>query len=167
MSEELNQQDQQPLRKAMLENLQQSGNISKSARATGIDRTTHYLWCRESQEYAALSREAIELAREERIDKLEDAIMDMALGNPEEGRAGNPISQIFALKALTRGNAHGRTWSDAPPEIVAPPETNDTPSLTSTNQEAIQEMMSQYILKLKTADTTEPTSDKPNATGAE
>ena len=165
MSELIPEQSEQ-LKKSLLTALSESGNITKACRSQAIGRTTYYDWCSSDAIFAKQANDALVLARESRMDLLEDAIMEQALGCEEKNIKANPISQIFALKALSRQSPN-RVWSDAPPEIAAPVETNDTPSLTSTNQEAIQEMMSQYILKLKTTDANEPTSDKPNATEAE
>lgn len=141
------------LRIKIISALQSEGNISRACKAIALSRSTFYLWMKD-EEFAAKANESLTLARESRIDLLEDAIMTQALGDPEQGIKANPISQIFALKALTRqqaqsGKGSDRLWSDAPPPELKGPTEEDPDSLTDTNQDKLKAMMNEYILELK------------------
>jgi hypothetical protein len=57
-----------PQKRAMLAAYTETANISRSAAAAEIDRTTHYVWMREDADYRA----AFESAKEIAVDSLED-----------------------------------------------------------------------------------------------
>ena len=68
--------------------LAKTGNISASARAAEIERTTHYRWLRSDPEYAR----AAEQAMEEAVDVLEAVARKRAI-------IGSDTLLIFLLKA--------------------------------------------------------------------
>ncbi len=152
------------LRIKIIEALREEGNISRACKSIALSRSTFYLWMQDTS-FAEQASQALTLSREERIDKLEDAIMDQALGvfDEENGKwisKPNPISQIFALKALTRQSTT-RVWSDAPPPEIKAPEDKDPASLTDTNQDKLKALMEEFIIKLPPATPEEGTS-KPS-----
>ena len=147
------------LKESMIESLAKSGNISKSVRAVGVGRTSHYDWCRSDPSYKAKVDAALSLARESRIDALEDAIMDQALGvwcddTHQWITRPNPVSQIFALKSITRQQAmkgdDSRLWSDAPPpEDKAEDNEKNQKALNAPSGAAIADMLNTFISSVK------------------
>jgi hypothetical protein len=78
-----------PKKAAMLSALAKTGNISASARAADIGRTTHYDWLQSDPAYAA----AVETALEEAIEVLEAVARQRAVH-------GSDTLLIFLLKSL-------------------------------------------------------------------
>ncbi len=72
----------------MLAALAKTGNISASARAADIERSTHYKWIRSDPDYAAAADQALETA----VDVLEAVARKRAM-------VGSDTLLIFLLKA--------------------------------------------------------------------
>jgi hypothetical protein len=90
----MNLQTQQ-LKKAMLLALEQSlGIVTAAAKAVGIDRTTHYLWLKDDEEYKAA------------VDSIQDITLDFAESQlHKQIKDGEVTSTIFYLK--TKGKKRG------------------------------------------------------------
>ena len=167
MNSELSDSDQlstsseqtEQLKESMIESLAKSGNISKSVRAVGIGRTSHYDWCKADSDYKSKVDVALSLARESRIDALEDAIMDQALGvwceyTNQWITRPNPVSQIFALKSISRQQAmkgdDSRLWSDAPPPDDKPEDKErEAKALNAPSGSEIANMLNNFISTVK------------------
>ena len=76
-----------PKKAAMLAAIAKTGNISASARAAEIDRSTHYEWLHADPDYAA----AVDQALEDAIDVLEAVARKRAI-------VGSDVLLIFLLK---------------------------------------------------------------------
>ena len=84
-------------KKLMIENLISTlGNITRSAEKTGIDRTTHYDWLENDEDY----KEAFEGIEDYQVDFYEDALKLLV-------KDKNPSAIIFALKC--KGKKRGWT----------------------------------------------------------
>jgi len=101
------------LKKAMIEALEKSlGIVTTAAKAAEIDRSTHYAWLREDEEYKeaveAISDMAIDFA-ESQLNKLMRGAVHQVVTNKGEiveiKDAPNPSSIIFYLK--TKGKKRG------------------------------------------------------------
>ena len=90
----MNLQTQQ-LKKAMLLALEQSlGIVTAAAKSVGIDRTTHYLWLKDDQEYKSA------------VDSIQDITLDFAESQlHKQIKDGEVTSTIFYLK--TKGKKRG------------------------------------------------------------
>jgi len=90
----MNLQTQQ-LKKAMLLALEQSlGIVTSAAKAVGIDRTTHYLWLKDDEEYKAA------------VESIQDITLDFAESQlHKQIKDGEVTSTIFYLK--TKGKKRG------------------------------------------------------------
>jgi hypothetical protein len=90
----MNLQTQQ-LKKAMLLALEQSlGIVTAAAKSVGIDRTTHYLWLKDDEEYKAA------------VDSIQDITLDFAESQlHKQIKDGEVTSTIFYLK--TKGKKRG------------------------------------------------------------
>jgi len=90
----MNLQTQQ-LKKAMLLALEQSlGIVTAAAKSVGIDRTTHYLWLKDDEEYKAA------------VDSIQDITLDFAESQlHKQIKDGEITSTIFYLK--TKGKKRG------------------------------------------------------------
>jgi hypothetical protein len=90
----MNLQTQQ-LKKAMLLALEQSlGIVTAAAKSVGIDRTTHYLWLKDDEEYKAA------------VDSIQDITLDFAESQlHKQIKEGEVTSTIFYLK--TKGKKRG------------------------------------------------------------
>ena len=71
----------------MLATLAKTGNVSASARAADIDRTTHYRWFHSDAEYAR----AVQIAMDDAVDVLEAVAREGAI-------LGSDTLLIFLLK---------------------------------------------------------------------
>jgi len=79
----------------MLDALEKSlGVVTTAARTTGIDRTTHYLWMKEDEDY----RKSVEALAEMAIDFAETHLHQLIAN-------GDTASTIFYLK--TKGKRRG------------------------------------------------------------
>jgi len=148
-------------KEAMLKALEKVNSVTAAAKAVGIGTKTHYRYMKQDPEYALVINEQMESLREQRIDQLEEGIMNQALGvwdndNNKWTQAPNPISQIFALKALTRQSQH-RTWSDAPPEPKQEQQDKALP-LDATSGDKLRELMKVFVDTLPEAKPIEPTT---------
>lgn len=101
------------LKKAMIEALEKSlGIVTTAAKAAEIDRSTHYAWLKEDEEYKeaveAISDMAIDFA-ESQLNKLMRGAVHQVVTNKGEiveiKDAPNPSSIIFYLK--TKGKKRG------------------------------------------------------------
>jgi hypothetical protein len=90
----MNLQTQQ-LKKAMLLALEQSlGIVTTAAKSVGIDRTTHYLWLKDDEEYKAA------------VESIQDITLDFAESQlHKQIKDGEVTSTIFYLK--TKGKKRG------------------------------------------------------------
>ena len=90
----MNLQTQQ-LKKAMLLALEQSlGIVTAAAKSVGIDRTTHYLWLKDDEEYKAA------------VESIQDITLDFAESQlHKQIKDGEVTSTIFYLK--TKGKKRG------------------------------------------------------------
>jgi len=90
----MNQQTPQ-LKKAMLLALEQSlGIVTAAAKSVGIDRTTHYLWLKDDEDYKAA------------VDSIQDITLDFAESQlHKQIKEGEVTSTIFYLK--TKGKKRG------------------------------------------------------------
>jgi hypothetical protein len=90
----MNLQTQQ-LKKAMLLALEQSlGIVTSAAKSVGIDRTTHYLWLKDDEEYKAS------------VESIQDITLDFAESQlHKQIKDGEVTSTIFYLK--TKGKKRG------------------------------------------------------------
>ena len=141
------------LKKKLLTALGKTGNITRACKSIGVGRTTYYDWSHADPEgFGVEASKALELAREQRIDLLEDAIMDQALGtkNADGSWDQKPsiIGQIFSLKALTRQS--NRVWSDAPPP--EPTKAIEDSESINESSSAVQDLMRQFVLDVARQD---------------
>jgi len=90
----MNLQTQQ-LKKAMLLALEQSlGIVTTAAKSVRIDRTTHYLWLKDDEDYKAA------------VDSIQDITLDFAESQlHKQIKEGEVTSTIFYLK--TKGKKRG------------------------------------------------------------
>jgi hypothetical protein len=90
----MNLQTQQ-LKKAMLLALEQSlGIVTTAAKSVGIDRTTHYLWLKDDEDYKAA------------VESIQDITLDFAESQlHKQIKDGEVTSTIFYLK--TKGKKRG------------------------------------------------------------
>lgn len=73
------------------------GNVSIACQKLGIDRSTHYLWCKKHEEYEFEAQEAIREGKK--------VIRDLAeAGLVKRIAAGDTTAIIFALKNLDKDN---------------------------------------------------------------
>ena len=83
------------LKRAMIEALEKSlGIVTVAARIAGIDRTTHYIWMKEDEEY------------KKAVDSVDDIALDFAESElHNQIKNGETSSTIFYLK--TKGKKRG------------------------------------------------------------
>jgi hypothetical protein len=82
-------------KKAMIEALEKSlGIVSTAAKVAGIDRSTHYAWLKEDDEYKRA------------VEQVQDSVLDFAESHLYKlVKEGNPAATIFYLK--TKGKKRG------------------------------------------------------------
>jgi len=73
-------------KEALIKNLQQGNTVTKACKNTKISRDTYYRWKYEDEAF----KEQVEIAKESRIEIVEDANYAKAVG-------GNVTAQIFFL----------------------------------------------------------------------
>jgi hypothetical protein len=131
MSEEIKQQKSTLKKNAMLQALEKTmGVVTSACQIVGIDRTTHYLWMNNDEDYKAkvesLNDLALDFAESQLFELIKGAHREVSTPDGEVIRvqdAPNTSATIFYLK--TRGKKRGyveRTElagvSDAPVQIV-------------------------------------------------
>jgi hypothetical protein len=131
MSEEIKQQKSTLKKNAMLQALEKTmGVVTSACQIVGIDRTTHYLWMNNDEDYKAkvesLNDLALDFAESQLFELIKGAHREVSTPDGEVIRvqdAPNTSATIFYLK--TRGKKRGyveRTElagvSDAPVQII-------------------------------------------------
>ena len=84
-------------------------NVSKACKAVGIDRSTYYRWLENDADFA----QAVQEAREERLDFIESKLMEIIA-------EGDTQAIIFALKTLGKHRGY-QERQEAPPVNTLPP----------------------------------------------
>jgi hypothetical protein len=100
------------------------GNITRAAKFAGVNPSTYYQYCKDSETFKLEAHAKTREAKETRLDEITDSLYDQAIGTD-----GKPsvIAGIFLAKCLGRtSDDPSRQFNDTPKQEQPTEEVQDT-----------------------------------------